>query len=77
MNDIYSIECFSESGVNKLGMWASERGSRSFREITNRILGRDYSVSNVMSNFQNIDFEMLRLTILSKINVEVNDSVIS
>lgn len=68
MNDIYRVECFSESGVNKLGIWASERGNRSFLEIINRILGRDYSVSIVMSNFQNIDFEKLRLTILSKIN---------
>lgn len=67
LNSIYKAEFFSERGITKLGIWANDQGKRSFWETTDRFFGRDYSVSIVVSTFQNIDFEKLRLTILSKV----------
>ncbi|MGG1639665.1 hypothetical protein [Paenibacillus sp. NRS-1760] len=67
LNSIYKAEFFSERGITKLGIWANEQGKQSFWETTDRFFGRDYSVSIVVSTFQNIEFDKLRLTILSKI----------
>ncbi|MDQ6419336.1 hypothetical protein RB620_07760 [Paenibacillus sp. LHD-117] len=66
LKSIYKTELFSESGIVKFGIWSNEEGKMSFWEITDRMFGRDYSVSIVLSTFQNLDFEKLALTIMSK-----------
>jgi hypothetical protein len=68
LDTINQIEFYSENGVTKLGIGAIEHGKRSFFEATDRMLGRNYSVSIVVSTFSNIDFDKLRLTLIAKIN---------
>lgn len=70
LNSIYKAEFLSEGGAIKLGIWASgHKGKQSFWEITDRLFGRDYTVGIVVSAFPDIDFEKLRLTILSKAGI--------
>ncbi|WP_141499837.1 hypothetical protein [Paenibacillus luteus] len=68
LGTINQIEFYSESGVTRLGIGAIEHGKLSFFEATDRMLGRNYSVSIVVSTFSNIDFEKLRLTLIAKVN---------
>ncbi|UQZ36793.1 hypothetical protein C2I18_26645 [Paenibacillus sp. PK3_47] len=70
-HSIYKAEFVSESGVIKLGIWADEQGAkRSFWERTDRLFGRTYSAGIAVSAFHHIDFEKLRLTILSKAGIQ-------
>lgn len=67
LKSLYKAEFLSEGGVIKLGIWAhGQHGKRSFWEFTDRFFGRRYSAGIVVSMFPDIDFEKLRVTILSK-----------
>ncbi|MCR8656687.1 hypothetical protein [Paenibacillus endoradicis] len=72
LNKIHQISFYRENGVTMFGIWAKDQSKPSFSEKIDRIFGRDYSVSIVVSSFSSIDFNKLRFTILSKVDSETN-----
>ncbi len=66
LKSIYKAEFYVDHSIVGLGIWAEQKGKRSFIEVTDRFFGRDYSVGIPVPMFRNVDFEKLRLTILSR-----------